>query len=77
MRGENPILTRLSGRLGAGTKPGQMDPVWLLTLFSVLELERYPLEVWNEALSAVAGRRIWCPSYRALSRRLDELVRSL
>lgn len=74
---ENPILARLSGPLGAGTQPGRMDPLWLLTLFSVLELERYPLEAWNEALSAVAGRRIWCPSYRALSRRLEELIRSL
>ena len=74
---ENPILQRLAGPLKAGAQPRQMDPLWLLTLFSVLELERYPLEAWNEALSAIVGRRIWCPSYRALSRRLEELVRSL
>ena len=77
MERENPILQRLAGPLKAGTQPRQMDPVWLLTLFSVLELDRYPLEDWNDALSAVLGRRIWCPSYRALSRRLEELVSSL
>lgn len=71
----NPILARLSGPLGAGPQPEAVDPVWLFTLFSVLELDRYPLETWNEALSAVLGRRICCPSYRALSRRLEEAAR--
>lgn len=69
---ENPILARLTGPLGAGARPEAVDPVWLLTLFCVLELDRYPLEVWNEALSAVLGRKICCPSYRTLSQRLEE-----
>ena len=72
---QNAILVRLNTRLGTADRPESIDPLWLLTLFSVLELERYPLCAWNEALSAVLGRRVWCPSYRALSRRLEEAAR--
>ena len=50
---ENRILARLDGRA---------DPEWLLTLLSVLPLNTYTLEEWNEALSQAAGRRIFCPS---------------
>ena len=39
---ENRILARLDGRA---------DPEWLLTLLSVLPLNTYTLEEWNEALS--------------------------
>lgn len=72
---ENAVLAHLRRRLGVQGKPESIDPAWLLTLFTVLELERYPLCAWNEALSAVLGRRVCCPSYRALSRRLEEAVR--
>ena len=51
-----------------------MDPEWLLTLLSVLPLNTYTLEEWNEALSQAAGRRIFCPSYRTLSDYLHRLV---
>ena len=37
---------------------------------------RYPLHLWNEALSRAVGRNVFCPSYRALERRLEEAVRS-
>lgn len=70
----NAILDWLSHRLGAGGRPEDIDPLWLLTLFSVWELDRYSLEEWNAALSAVLGRKVCCPSYRALSRRLEEAV---
>lgn len=70
------MLTHLRRRLGVGGRPQSIDPAWLLTLFTVLELERYPLPVWNEALSAVLGYRVWCPSYRTLSQRLEEAARA-
>ena len=54
--------------------PGWMAPEWLLTLLSVLPLNTYTLEEWNEALSQAAGRRIFCPSYRTLSDYLHRLV---
>lgn len=60
---DNPILDRLRSRLGVQAP----NPAWLLTLLSVLEVGRYSLEQWNEALSAVMGRRIFCPSYRTLA----------
>lgn len=63
---ENPVLTHLA-RLG-----GRAEPLWLYTLLTVGDLERYPLWAWNEALSQAAGRRVYCPSYRALVRRLEE-----
>ncbi len=66
---ENPILARLE-RLGA-----RPSPIWLWTLLTVQEVGCYPLPAWNEALSAVLGRRICCPSYRALERRLEEVLR--
>nr|WP_242964121.1 hypothetical protein [Flavonifractor sp. An135] len=66
---ENPVLARLA-RLG-----GRAEPLWLYTLLTVVELERYPLWAWNEALSRAVGRRVSCPSYRALTRRLEEAVR--
>ena len=65
---ENPVLTHLT-RLGA-----RPEPLWLYTLLTVMPVNRYPLEAWNEALSSAAGRRICCPSYRALARRLEEEV---
>ena len=67
---ENPILARLE-RLGA--KP---SPLWLWTLLVLQEGERYPLPVWNEALSRAVGRKVFCPSYRALERRLEEALHS-
>lgn len=67
---ENPILTHLD-RLG-----GRPEPIWLWTLLTVLEVDRYPLHMWNEALSVAMGRRIYCPSRRALERRLEEAIRT-
>ena len=67
---DNPILARLRTNLGVSDP----DPVWLLTLLAVLEVNRYPLEAWNEALSAILGRRVFCPSYRALSAYLQKSV---
>lgn len=66
---ENPVLYRLE-RLG-----GRAQPLWLYTLLTVGDLERYPLWAWNEALSQALGHRVSCPSYRALVRRLEEAVR--
>lgn len=66
----NPILRRLSERLNV-QKP---DPVWLFTLLSVLDVEAYSLEDWNEAISHVAGRRVRCPSYKSLNTYLQELA---
>ena len=66
---ENPVLCRLE-RLG-----GHAQPLWLYTLLTVGDLERYPLWAWNEALSQALGHRVSCPSYRALVRRLEEAVR--
>lgn len=68
---ENRILERL-GRLG-----GRADPEWLLTLFTVLPLDTYTLPEWNGALSAALGRRILCPSYRALNQYLHRAVLGL
>lgn len=67
---ENRILSRITGRLGAG----RVDSAWLLTLLSVLEVERYTLDEWNEALSHAMGRRVFCPSYRSLAQYLHKLV---
>ena len=67
---ENPILRRLARQQG-GARP---DPVWLLTLLTVLPLDTYALEAWNEALSAAAGRRIVCPSYKSLGAYLQRMV---
>ena len=64
-----PNLSRSIARLD-----GRADPEWLLTLLSVLPLNTYTLEEWNEALSQAAGRRIFCPSYRTLSDYLHRLV---
>ena len=69
MEMENRILRRLEGRLGA-----QPDVTWLLTLFSVLDLNTYTLEEWNQALSAALGRKILCPSYGTLSKYLHQAV---
>ena len=55
-------------------KPNHLELEWLLTLLSVLPLNTYTLEEWNEALSQAAGRRIFCPSYRTLSDYLHRLV---
>ena len=67
---ENPILARLE-RLGA-----MPSPLWLWTLLVLQEGERYPLPFWNEALSRAVGRKVFCPSYRALERRLEEALHS-
>ena len=67
---ENPILRRLSERLDV-QKP---DPMWLWTLLSVLDMEAYSLEDWNEAISHVAGRHVRCPSYKSLNNYLQELA---
>lgn len=67
---KNPILHRLHERLNV-QKP---DPIWLLTLLSVLEVEAYTLEDWNEALSHVAGRRVYCPSYKTLNNYLQAMA---
>ena len=69
---ENRILRRLEGRLGT-----QPDLFWLLTLLAVLPLDTYTLEEWNGALSAALGRRILCPSYRALNQYLHRAVLGL
>ena len=61
-------------RAHSGQLDGRADPEWLLTLLSVLPLNTYTLEEWNEALSQAAGRRIFCPSYRTLSDYLHRLV---
>ena len=70
---ENPILAALR-RQGLACPPGRMDPLWLLTLLTVQEVGRYPLSDWNEALSAVLGRRICCPSYQTLARYLQRVI---
>ncbi|MCD7948391.1 MAG: hypothetical protein LUG13_08955 [Oscillospiraceae bacterium] len=67
---ENPILQHLRGRLGV-REPNVM---WLLTLFSLWDLNRYPLEVWNDALSDVLGKRVRCPSFGTLSGYLQRTV---
>lgn len=64
----NPILRYLATRMGLTCPPRQIDPAWLLTLVTVLEVERFPLAAWNDALSAIRGRRIFCPSYASLNR---------
>ena len=65
---ENRILARLDGRA---------DPEWLLTLLSVLPLNTYTLEEWNEALSQALGRRVYCPSYRTLTEYLQRAALGL
>lgn len=70
---QNPILKRLSERQGVRDP----DPVWLLTLLTVLRVDAYTLDDWNEALSAVMGRRVYCPSYRTLSTYLQRAVLGL
>ena len=72
MEMENRILRRLEGRLGA-----QPDVTWLLTLLSVLPVNTYTLEEWNEALSQALGRRVYCPSYRTLTEYLQRAALGL
>ncbi len=67
---ENPILFYLRDRLGV-KRP---NPIWLLTLLSVLPADRFTLADWNAALSGVAGRNIYCPSYKSLISYLQRLV---
>ena len=67
---ENPILKRLAERQNVH-KP---DPAWLLTLLATQEVSRYSLDDWNGALSHVLGFRVFCPSYKSLSRYLQEAV---
>ena len=64
----NRILASLGGRV---------DPVWLLTLLSVLPVNTYTLEEWNEALSQALGRRVYCPSYRTLTEYLQRAALGL
>lgn len=59
---ENRILARL--RRSMGVEPCGADPAWLLTLLTLLPVNTYTLEEWNQALSQVFGRQICCPSYR-------------
>ena len=70
----NPILERIRRLSGGNGGPETVDPVWLLTLLTVQEVGRYSLAEWNAALSAVLGRRVFCPSYRALERYLQDAV---
>lgn len=65
---ENRILARLDG---------ESDLVWLLTLLSVLPVNTYTLEEWNEALSRTLGRQVFCPSYRTLFDYLHRAVLGL
>ncbi len=67
---ENQIIAYLRNRLGVA-KP---DLVWLLTLLTVLPIDRFPLNHWNQALSVVAGRNIFCPSYKILISYLHRLA---
>ena len=67
---ENPILRYLAQKQGV-RRP---DALWLLTLLSVLPVNRFSLEDWNGALSHVAGRNIYCPSYQRLISYLQQLV---
>lgn len=66
------MKNRILARLG-----GEADLVWLLTLLSVLPVNTYTLEEWNEALSCVLGRRVFCPSYRTLFDYLHRAVLGL
>ena len=70
MYGRNVVLDYLARRLGVASP----DAVWLLTLASVLPVDRFPLADWNEALSHVAGRRIFCPSHKILISYLQKLA---
>ena len=65
---DNRIVARLGPRA---------DLIGLLTLLSLLPLDTYALGEWNGALSQVLGRRVLCPSYRALSRYLQRAVLGL
>ena len=65
---DNRIVARLGPRA---------DLIGLLTLLAVLPLDTYTLEEWNGALSAALGRRILCPSYRALNQYLHRAVLGL
>lgn len=65
----NPILTYLRDRLGV-SKP---DYLWLLTLLTVLPLDRFSLSDWNAALSALAGRNLSFPTYKHLISHLQRL----
>lgn len=67
---KNAILNYLSRHLGIH----EPNAVWLLTLLSVLPVDRFPLMDWNEALSHVAGRNIFCPSYKILVSYLHRLA---
>lgn len=67
---QNAILNYLVHRLGV-SKP---NAVWLLTLLTILPVDRFPLEDWNEALSIVAKRNIYCPSYKILVSYLQRLA---
>ena len=69
---ENRILARL--RRSMGVEPCGADPAWLLTLLTLLPVNTYTLEEWNQALSQVLGRQICCPSYRMLDRYLHRAV---
>ena len=70
----NPILEKIRRLARESGGPETVDPVWLLTLLAVQEVGRYSLEEWNAALSAVLGRRIFCPSYRTLEWYLQQAV---
>lgn len=67
---ENAVLFYLRDRLGV-KRP---NAIWLLTLLSVLPADRFTLADWNAALSSVAGRNIYCPSYKYLIAYLQRLA---
>lgn len=67
---KNRLLHHLAYRLGVN----QPTALWLLTVLTVLPIDRFPLEEWNEALSIAAGRRIFCPSYKRLASYLQNMV---
>lgn len=67
---ENPILCYLRTRMGVRYP----NALWLLTLLSVLPADRFLLCDWNAALSAVAGRNIFCPSYKTLIAYLQRMT---
>lgn len=66
----NPIISYLRDRLGV-QKP---DYLWLLTLLSILPLDRFSLSDWNAALSSVAGRNFFFSSYNHLISSLQSLA---
>lgn len=53
---------------------GTVNATALLTLFSVTPLGRWSPALWQEALTALAGHRVVCESYRDVGRWLRFLA---